>query len=196
MKILALEFSSSYRSIALREGAMTISRVHTEGTITPVFKLIQSALTEAKWQIKEIEVVAVGLGPGSYTGVRLAIATAQGIILASGAKCAGVPSYFALSDEIPQGSGYVAIDAQQKEFYLAEFQNQKWSPLRIVPHSEVTMLIESGAYVGGPEIGHPLFPSAAGIALRALDFLTMAEELQPIYLRQTKFVKAAAPRIF
>ena len=80
MKILALEFSTNQRGIALQEGPKVVSRVFSQGQATPVFELISSALAEANWSMPEIDLVAAGLGPGSYTGVRLAIATVQGIV--------------------------------------------------------------------------------------------------------------------
>lgn len=195
MKILALEFSSNRRGIALYDGQRTIEQVHTEGQVTPVFQLISTVLEEAQWTMKEIELVAVGLGPGSYTGIRLAIATAQGITLANNAQCAGVPSYLSLPDTLSPGISEVhfVIDAQQQEYYLTTF-NGNFTQLRIVPKVEVLKLMETGATVAGPDIGLKLFPSASGIARRAIDFKGKAEELQPIYLRETKFVKAPPPR--
>ena len=52
--------------------------------------MIESALAEAKIEREQIEVIAVGLGPGSYTGIRAAISVAQGWQLARGVKLLGV----------------------------------------------------------------------------------------------------------
>jgi tRNA threonylcarbamoyladenosine biosynthesis protein TsaB len=81
----------------------------------------------AKISREEIEVIAVGLGPGSYTGIRAAIAVAQGWQLARGVKLLGVSS----ADRMSGGAGAggenfravnVVIDAQRGEFYLATWE--------------------------------------------------------------------------
>ena len=54
--------------------------------------MIESALRQAGLEREEIECIAVGLGPGSYTGIRAAIALAQGWQLARGVKLLGVSS--------------------------------------------------------------------------------------------------------
>ena len=88
MTILAIEFSSLQRSVAIVRGgagpgASAISEaVETGADGTGAFGLIQSALREAGLERGEVETLAVGLGPGSYTGIRVALAIAQGWQLA------------------------------------------------------------------------------------------------------------------
>ena len=84
MTILALEFSSEQRSVAIVRGragdaASVISEVVETGAGgTMAFEMIQAALREAKLEREQIEVLAIGLGPGSYTGIRVALSIAQG----------------------------------------------------------------------------------------------------------------------
>src|ERR1035441_5500724 len=95
MTILALEFSSPQRSVAvLQTGgtAMTAEVVETGGHGTNAFKMIEQVLAEAKIEREQIEVMAVGLGPGSYTGIRAAISLAQGWQLARDVNVLGVRS--------------------------------------------------------------------------------------------------------
>src|SRR5690242_11787704 len=100
MKILALEFSSPQRSVAVVEaepakefsGSAVIERapikvseiIETGGVGTTLMSMIDEALGQARIQPEQIECVAVGLGPGSYNGIRQAIAMAQGWQLAAG----------------------------------------------------------------------------------------------------------------
>lgn len=156
MKILALEFSSPQRSVAVVESSertpISLSEVIESNAVGGrAVGMIAEALSQAGLEREKIEVVVVGLGPGSYVGIRSAIALAQGWQLASGL---GVPSRMQdgqsgrkVSTEQPRQSGgvkllglssaeclaaqahadglrgrlQVVIDAQRNEFYLAGY---------------------------------------------------------------------------
>jgi tRNA threonylcarbamoyladenosine biosynthesis protein TsaB len=208
MTILALEFSSARRSVALaRDGAVLAEAVEQTGARgTHAFALLEKVLADAKISRGEVEVVAVGLGPGSYTGIRGAIAVAQGWQLATGVKLLGVSSVESLAAQAQAkkifGRVNLAIDAQRGEFYLATWeisgpQRQELSPLVIVPAAEIAARLAAGEICAGPEMERALFPSAATVARLAAgrtDFLP-GEILEPIYLRETSFVKAPPGRL-
>ena len=219
MTILALEFSSPQRSVAVVRGragaaASVVSEVIETGAGgTPAFAMIQSALREAQLEREQIEVLAVGLGPGSYTGIRIALAMAQGWQLASrgGLKLLGVSSAECLAaqaqaEKIP-GRVNVVIDAQRNEFYLAAYEISagSWTeiePLRILTRAEVGSRTGAKEILIGPEVtrwfpdGRRIFPRAAMLGRLALDRNDFAagERLEPIYLRETNFVKAPPGR--
>ena len=91
MKLLALEFSSSQRSVAVLNATpsgTTCFEVVETGGLGPL-GMIEQALSNAGVEREQIECIAIGLGPGSYTGIRAAIALAQGWQLASGVKLLG-----------------------------------------------------------------------------------------------------------
>src|ERR1041384_2925534 len=93
MKILALEFSSPQRSVAvLSDGAKRVSEVidTAPGHSMKPLGMVETAWQEAGLEREQIECLAVGLGPGSYTGIRAAIALAQGWQLARGVELLGV----------------------------------------------------------------------------------------------------------
>src|SRR5205085_4774844 len=100
--------------------------LETGGPKTRAFEMIESALREARLEREQIECIAVGLGPGSYTGIRAAIAVAQGWQLACGVKLLGISSMDALAAQAPaegfRGQYQLVIDAQRKEFYVATFE--------------------------------------------------------------------------
>ena len=78
-----------------------------KGKHTPAFALIEAALAQAGVEREQIECVAVGVGPGSYMGTRIAIAIAQGWQLARGVKTAGINSADALARQKAEGgSGF------------------------------------------------------------------------------------------
>ena len=103
MKILALEFSSQQRSAAVVEAGKVLGEAREDaGGHTHAFALIERALAAAQLEREQIECVAIGLGPGSYMGIRIAIAIAQGWQLARGVKTAGFSSAQACSTAFPE----------------------------------------------------------------------------------------------
>ena len=210
MTVLALEFSSPQRSVAvLRSGgtAAAAEVIESGGNDTRAFGMIERVLAEAKLERGQIEAVAVGLGPGSYTGVRAAISIAQGWQLARGVQLLGVSSAEIIAvqawTEKIRGRVGVVIDAQRSEFYLAVYAItpagwREIEPLKILPRAEVESRAGADGILAGPEMtrwfsgGRIIFPRAAvlaGLAAQQNHF-TPGEELQPIYLRETNFVKS------
>jgi tRNA threonylcarbamoyladenosine biosynthesis protein TsaB len=212
MKILALEFSSAARSAAVLEAVdhkpvLRAERTARQGEHTGL-TLIDQALREANVRRQEIELIAVGLGPGSYAGIRAAIAIAQGWQLAANARACGVPSIDVIAAEAHMqgttGEIMVIVDAQRGELYSALYTlgitgPAEKEPLRIIPASSVP----GGLRVIGPEAarlapgGIDLYPRAAVLGMLALKRAGSAqgaETLEPIYLRETAFVKAMPAR--
>ena len=90
MKILALEFSSGQRSVAVLSSSGVSEVVESGGRNTNAIGMIDAALRDAKVDREQIECLALGIGPGSYTGIRVAIALAQGWQLARGVRLLGI----------------------------------------------------------------------------------------------------------
>jgi tRNA threonylcarbamoyl adenosine modification protein YeaZ len=208
MKILALEFSSPQRSVAVVQP----SGFHEAlGTNEP-FAMIDEALRDAKLEREQIDCIAVGLGPGSYTGIRSAISIAQGWQLARSIKLLGVSTAEGIAAQAQAdgvtGRVQVIVDAQRGEFYMAGYEltpndAREIESLRIVPSAEVTRRADAGDVLIGPEVtkwlpsGRTVFPRAATLGRMALartNFIS-GEKMEPIYLRETQFVKAPPPRI-
>lgn len=173
--------------------------------------MVEAVLAEAQVARDAIECIAVGLGPGSYTGIRASISLAQGWQLARGVKLLGVSSVECLAAQAQaQGqSGPVsfAIDAQRNEFYLARYDvssegSHVTEPLRLATREEVQKRLDAGDTLMGPEAAQwfsaakDLFPDAATLAKLAAqrnDFVS-GDKLEPIYLREVSFVKAPPAR--
>jgi tRNA threonylcarbamoyl adenosine modification protein YeaZ len=168
--------------------------------------LIDRALEAAKVRPEDIHSIILGLGPGSYTGVRSAIAIAQGWQLGRGVKTFGLSSIDCLG-AVAQGSGLrgeisFIVDAQRGDVYvethrITEDERAVISELKIIPRGA----LPKDAKIAGPEASKiipgavDLNPSAS--ALASLIHMTSdqpAEELTPIYLREASFVKAPEPR--
>jgi tRNA threonylcarbamoyladenosine biosynthesis protein TsaB len=213
MKILALEFSSDQRSVAIVDDGQVLGRGRETATRAGrPLGLVESALREAGLERELVECLAVGLGPGSYTGIRSAIALAQGWQLARGTRILGISSVECLAAQAQEekiyGRVHLIIDAQRNEFYLANYEIggagcREAEPLRLAGRNEVLALARGNGTAFGPGIskwfsgGRELFPDAAmlgQLAGRRSDFLP-GERLEPIYLRETSFVRAPPPRI-
>src|SRR5215467_1746824 len=99
MRILAFEFSSSQRSVAILQvrspsgpTVLAAEVVESGNVSTRPMAMIEEVLRQAGLEREQVECVAVGLGPGSYTGVRTAIALAQGWELGRAVKLIGISS--------------------------------------------------------------------------------------------------------
>jgi len=218
MKILAFEFSSAQRSVAVLSAdasgqtlvASEIVESSPRNTMKPL-AMTEAALRDAGIDREQIECIALGLGPGSYTGIRAAIALAQGWQLAREVKIIGVSSaecvaVKAQADGI-RGQVSVVIDAQRQEFYFAGYELdangvREIAALRLVKPDEVADRERAGDLLVGPEVTRwfpsvrLIFPSAATVARLAAsrtDFVS-ADRIEPIYLRETTFVKAPPSR--
>jgi tRNA threonylcarbamoyladenosine biosynthesis protein TsaB len=209
MTILALEFSSAQRSVALARAGAVLAEAAEAGDprVTHAFGLIEKVLAAARISRDEIEVIAVGLGPGSYTGIRAAIAVAQGWQLARDVKLLGVGSAECLAAQAQAekifGRVNIVMDAQRGEFYVATWEisagaRSEISPLKIVSAAELAARRAANEMCIGPEAGRVMFPAAAMVARRAAgrtDFVP-GEKLVPVYLRAPGFVKAQVARRF
>ena len=127
MKILAIEFSTAQRSVAVVLDGQVRGRTQETGTReTRALSLIETALNAAGLERENIDCLAVGLGPGSYTGIRCAIALAQGWQLARGTKILGISSVESLAAQAQMerihGHVNILVDAQRSEFYLARYE--------------------------------------------------------------------------
>lgn len=213
MKILAVEFSSAQRGVAVVvDGHPRGAAMETASRETRAFDLIARALAEAGVEREQIECLAIGLGPGSYTGIRSAIALAQGWQLALPVRLLGISSVECLAAEAQArawfGTVNIVVDAQRNELYVARYAISpggchEVEPLKLDTPTEVLARTSAGEIIAGPEAerwfagGRILFPSAAMLGKMAVGRANFVpgEKLEPIYLRETTFVKAPPPRI-
>jgi tRNA threonylcarbamoyladenosine biosynthesis protein TsaB len=216
MKILAVDFSSSERSVAVVEGADYKTAVvrafarETGGRSTRTIGLVEEVLRQAGFEREEIEVIAVGLGPGSYTGIRMALAFAQGWQLAGPVRLIGISSVECVAAQAHAaglfGEANVVVDAQRNEIYLGRYSidPEGWTerePLRLAQPPEASQ--NETAFIVGPDArqwfasGTLLFPEASMLGKLACGRtgFVAGENLEPIYLRETSFVKAPPSRV-
>jgi tRNA threonylcarbamoyl adenosine modification protein YeaZ len=215
MKILAVEFSSGQRSVAVvqsgGDGNTFILGRAVESGGHRAIGLVEEALRQAQSEREEIETIAIGLGPGSYTGIRGAIALAQGWQLGRGVQVIGLSSVECLAAGAGQekifGPINIIVDAQRNEFYLARYEITPgaWrglEELRLASLAEIEELSRRGERLLGPGAAvwfpsaRDLYPDAAILGRLAMDRTDFVpgEKLEPIYLRETTFKKAPPSR--
>lgn len=126
MNLLAIETATESCSAALNIGGRIIER----SEIAPrrhaelILPMIESLLAEAGIARTQLDGIAVGRGPGAFTGVRLAIAVSQGLALALDIPVVPVSSLAALAQDAPvsEASILAVIDARMGEVYAGAFR--------------------------------------------------------------------------
>jgi len=215
MKLLAFELSTEACSVA----------VHVDGQVRERFEIAprrhaelalpwaEELLAEAGIARSQLDAIALGRGPGAFTGVRLAIALAQGVALALDRPLIPVSTLQALAMRAPAEAGQVlaAIDARMGEVYVARYQRVDGLPWlqdaeRVCPPQAVALpegirCAGVGTGFGAAEgaivaqLGTALISVDATALPRASDVLALAlpllargeaiapERVEPAYLR-------------
>ena len=160
MTCLAFEFTSDRRSVAVSDGDRRILAqvFHDRGRATPVFHLIDQALAEAGVPRLSVERLAISIGPGSYTGIRLAIAAAQGWHLATGVEVVAVDTFEALLRQTSRRAGaapqVLCVNAQRQEFAVREWADGNWTgPLHLESAERLRQRLDARERLFGPDLG-------------------------------------------
>ncbi|QLF69205.1 tRNA (adenosine(37)-N6)-threonylcarbamoyltransferase complex dimerization subunit type 1 TsaB [Peteryoungia desertarenae] len=107
-------------SVVLAEVSETLGKGHAERLMA----MIDEALAKAGRDLREVSRIAVTVGPGSFTGIRVGVAAARGLALALGVECVGVSTLAVLAATAPndkQGRVGAAINAHRGEIYFQSF---------------------------------------------------------------------------
>jgi len=116
----------------LAEDVSRESRSHTASLPA----LVERVLGAAGLTIEDVEAVAVSIGPGSFTGLRIALALGKGIAFAGTLPLVGVPTLAALAEVAGAAPGETvcaALDARKREVYAALFEATDAAPRRVTP---------------------------------------------------------------
>lgn len=126
MKILALETSTEYCSVALwQDGTLSercelVGQRHSEVLLA----MVDALLKAAGIKVGQVDGIAFGKGPGSFTGVRIACGVAQGLAFGAGVNVVGVCTLQALAEASGKDKVIAAIDARMGELYLAAYEKR------------------------------------------------------------------------
>jgi tRNA threonylcarbamoyl adenosine modification protein YeaZ len=185
MLILAFDTATDVAASALVDDGEVLGE-RTSRAVT-LLEDVDALLRQAGTQTRDIDALAVGIGPGSFTGVRIGLATARGLALALGIPVAGVSTLDALEAGAP--GALPVIDAKRREIFV---------PGRVLAPADVDVVrgrlcVGSGAVryrevleAKGAEIppdsDERHIPRARFHAALASDF-GPAEQVEPLYLR-------------
>ena len=217
MKIVAIETSTPASSVAVGEdGALRGMSVNVDrrGHVAFLMPAVDFVLRQAGWEPRDIDLVAVDVGPGPFTGLRAGIATAQAFAAAIGAPMVTTESLTVIALRAATGRRRIwpVVDMRRGQFAVRPFRPLPGGvapdgPAEVVEPADFKALLESdgsdslvvGDWAALPESiwtglhrvrrGRPRYPSAETIleiaGMKARrDEVTLAEEVRPVYMRE------------
>lgn len=200
MNILAIDTSTNRGSVALWvDGALRLDEIFSADRSHTAS--LFAVLEQARALVEKVDVVAVGLGPGSYAGVRISISAAIGFQLGLGSRIVGLPSVVALETPEPR---YLAIgDARRETYYFSRVEEGRCADgPRLVGGDELGALLEEFdewpilapaplSAAPGAQVALPLASRLAHLA--ASEVGIVAEKiLEPLYLREPHITQTKA----
>ena len=127
MMILALESSATACSVALTRDGELIAHAYQHSGLThsrTLLPMVNNVLTSCVESMEHVDVVAVAAGPGSFTGLRIGVATAKGLAWAGDKDCAACSTLESMAWPLAHMEGKVivcAMDARRSQVYNAIF---------------------------------------------------------------------------
>ena len=128
MKILSVDSSSVSASVAITEKGVTLAESFINNGLThsqTLMPMVEKTLKDANASVKDIELFAITNGPGSFTGVRIGIASVKGMADALGKKCFAVSTLEAIAEPLKTEDciACAVMDARCNQVYTAIFEN-------------------------------------------------------------------------
>lgn len=138
MKILALESSATACSVALCEDERLIAQTFQNSGLThsrTLMPMAESLLAQCGHGLADVDVIAVAAGPGSFTGLRIGVATAKGLAWAADKPCAPCSTLESMAWQLAHMDGIIiaAMDARRNQVYNAVFRARNGVLERISP---------------------------------------------------------------
>ncbi len=139
MRLLGIETSTLTGSVALldddvvvAEYSLNVATTHSERLLASVHRLLE----ESGFTLTSLDGLAVSVGPGSFTGLRIGLATAKGLAFASGHPLVGVPTLDALAWGVPFATYPVCplLDAKKGEVYSALYRHRQGNLERVTEY--------------------------------------------------------------
>ena len=180
MKVLAFDTSTNWLSVACGGGDAWCVRAEPAGQAHSerLLPLVDAVLRECGWALRDLDAIAFGAGPGSFTGVRIACGVAQGLAFAAALPLVPIPTLEALAEQAWRTHGVsrvlACLDARMREVYAAAYLRTDggWrtqsEPAVLVP-DRVTLPVDGADWFGAGD-GFAAYPAlAATIGLPAWD---------------------------
>jgi tRNA threonylcarbamoyladenosine biosynthesis protein TsaB len=211
--LLAVETSTLAGGVALLDGERVLGEYLLDVRLTHSERLmpaIDRLLGDARWTAASLEGLAVAVGPGSFTGLRIGLSTVKGLAWALGLPVAAVPTLDALAAALPYATHPVCpvLDARRNEVYCSLYRwdgaamRREWDYLALAPDALAARLVEPTILLGGGSHvvssrharlapPHRRLPSPAAVGVLGLRCfqtgqVVSATELSPFYLRPSE----------
>jgi tRNA threonylcarbamoyl adenosine modification protein YeaZ len=183
--VLAIDTSAAHCAAALLCGDRVAVRVEemAKGQAERLVPMMTELLASEGFRMADVGLVAVGVGPGNFTGIRIAVALARGLALGLGVPAIGVTGFDAARTE---GAEWVVLPAPRGQVYAQRF----------LPEPEAALILEPGEVVG--RIAHladmPVADFVVAIGRLALARAGVAQPRPaPFYLRGADAAPASDP---
>ena len=217
MRFAALETSTEWCSVALwRDGEIAaVERRAGNRHSDLALPMLERLLSAAAMTAAQLDAVAFGAGPGSFTGLRIACGLAQGLAFAAAIPVIGISTLEALAEESGAARVVACLDARMREVYYSALEKQagRWkaivpaqcvSPDAVTPIGDDWVGCGNGFAVYGnlglTRVLAEVHPSALAVAKLAAPRLAAGEGVDaalaaPIYVREkVAFTKAELER--
>lgn len=207
MKILAFDTAMNACSVALIEGATVhghIAEKRRRGHAEALLPMIESVLQESVVSYAMLDMIAVSVGPGTFTGLRIGLAAARGMALAAGKPLLGITTLEALAVSVPTevAAGRpvaVAADARRGEIYFQLFDRladapliaPRMAPAAIPPAEALALLGNAPAVLLGS--GAPLLAALAGFDGDRLQILDLDPDPDALHIARLAHARGLPP---
>jgi tRNA threonylcarbamoyladenosine biosynthesis protein TsaB len=129
MKVLALDSATNACSVALLDDGRLLARrfrALARGHAEVLMPMVEEAAREAGVALGAVDLIAVTVGPGAFTGIRIGLAAARAMALAAGRPCLGVTTTEAVAAAVPaaeraRGTVLVVVETKRADVYAQPF---------------------------------------------------------------------------
>ncbi len=170
--VLGIDTSTQVASVAIVDDHETLALTHQHTRGAELLVMIDEVCVGAAIGPRDLHAVAIGAGPGSFTGLRIGMATAKGIAFAAKCPLWAVSSLAALAHgelaDDPSGTVVAVLDARRGELFAGAFMKDgAVGPERVLKPDELAAFA-TGARCVGDIFDPPRTPSAVSVARLAL----------------------------
>lgn len=178
MNLLALDTSTEYLSLALQvQGEVFSYHAHVgNATSQHILPQISALLTQANIHLNQLDGIAFGAGPGSFTGVRIAAGVTQGLAMSANLPVVPICTLLALAHDAGHEKIIACLDARMNEIYHAVYEKKAGEWVEVVAPN-VCAAQHAPKVVGGDWVGV------------GNGWLSDGEALQAVYDNQIKSVQ-------